>query len=335
MTSRLPTWGPLPWVMTTSTSCCEQVRDGGHRDLRGGDLVLGAGPPVGVRHGVAAEREQDPHASNLVTRRRRRHQQDSGQRDRAVRWQVLPTSAQRPPATRSVVPVTYDASSLISQAIASATSPGSPGAAERDRAGHPLEPAGLARVGVDRGADDAGRDARRPGRPRRRPPGRGRSVSASTPAFAAAYWTYSPGDPSVAAPELTLTSTPPASAVRRAERAHRGAGDQQRGGEVEVDGRAGSRRAGVSASGPMCSVAPALLTTPVSRPCSARGANSRSTPSGSVRSARTTGSGPGVLDREPALLGGARRRGRSRAPGRARRRRAAARSRRRCRGCRR
>ena len=62
-------------------------------------------------------------------------------------------------------------------------------------------------------------------------------VSASTPAFAAAYWTYSPGDPSVAAPELTLTMHAAASAVRRAEGAHRGACDEKGGGEVEVDRR--------------------------------------------------------------------------------------------------
>ena len=69
LTSRLPTWGPLPWVSTTSTSCCEQVGDRGHRDVR----PRRSGPRDGLarrrRHGVAAEREQDPHASNLVTRR--------------------------------------------------------------------------------------------------------------------------------------------------------------------------------------------------------------------------------------------------------------------------
>ena len=61
-------------------------------------------------------------------------------------------------------------------------------------------------------------------------------VSASTPAFAAAYWTYSPGAPSVAAPELTLTITPPRPpydmpSARTAARAH-----EKGGGEVEVDG---------------------------------------------------------------------------------------------------
>ena len=45
LTSRLPTCGPLPWVITTSTGSgrVEQVGDRGHRDPRGGDLVLGRG----------------------------------------------------------------------------------------------------------------------------------------------------------------------------------------------------------------------------------------------------------------------------------------------------
>ena len=39
----------------------QQVRDRLHRDLRGGDLVLDAGPPVGVRHRVPAQCQQHPH----------------------------------------------------------------------------------------------------------------------------------------------------------------------------------------------------------------------------------------------------------------------------------
>ena len=45
----------------------EEARDRRHRDLGGGDLVLRARPPVGVRHGVAAECEQDPHGATVVS----------------------------------------------------------------------------------------------------------------------------------------------------------------------------------------------------------------------------------------------------------------------------
>ena len=63
-------------------------------------------------------------------------------------------------------------------------------------------------------------------------------MSASTPALAAAYWTYSPGEPSVAAPELMLTRTPPEPPRDRLIDADRGPRHEQRRGEVEVDRRA-------------------------------------------------------------------------------------------------
>ncbi len=63
-TSRLPTWGPLPWVTTTSAPVSRSARDGRHRDLGGRDLVLDPGPALRVRHGVATQRQQDPHASD-------------------------------------------------------------------------------------------------------------------------------------------------------------------------------------------------------------------------------------------------------------------------------
>ena len=71
---------------------------------------------------------------------------------------ALATVANARPRPRSVVPATYDASSLINHAIASATSCGSPArpsgtAATRSGA------ARLAGVGVDRGAHDTGCDA--------------------------------------------------------------------------------------------------------------------------------------------------------------------------------
>ena len=46
----------------------DQIGDGGHRDLGRGDLVLGPRPAVGLRHGVAAECDQDPHAQTLGRR---------------------------------------------------------------------------------------------------------------------------------------------------------------------------------------------------------------------------------------------------------------------------
>ena len=100
---------------------CDQVGDAAIATSAAA-IWSSAGPPVGVRHGVAAEREQDPHASNLVTPRRR----SPASRPTTGRSLAMLPSRQRPPATRSVVPVTYDASSLISQATASATSCGSP-----------------------------------------------------------------------------------------------------------------------------------------------------------------------------------------------------------------
>ena len=82
----------------------DQVGDGLHRDLRRLDLVLGPGPPVRVRHGVAAEREQHPHGSNLVTRPlgriapRRRHQRQRtpripGPKPRASAWAPDPPAS--------------------------------------------------------------------------------------------------------------------------------------------------------------------------------------------------------------------------------------------------
>ncbi len=89
-------------------------------------------------------------------------------------------------------------------------------------------------------------------------------MSASTPALAAAYWTYSPGAPLVAAPELMLTMTPPEPpyavlSARTAARATRIAEVRLRSMVLRITST------GVSASGPMWNVAPALLTTPGER----------------------------------------------------------------------
>ena len=66
---------------------------------------------------------------------------------------------QRPPSTRSVAPVTYDASSLRSQATAAAISSASPGPAHRDLRRHPGRPQRVAGVRMDPRVDEAGGDA--------------------------------------------------------------------------------------------------------------------------------------------------------------------------------
>ena len=66
-TSRLPTWGPLPCVITTSWPSAIRSATDSIATSRGLDLVLGPGAPVRVGHGVSAEREQDPHGTNLET----------------------------------------------------------------------------------------------------------------------------------------------------------------------------------------------------------------------------------------------------------------------------
>jgi hypothetical protein len=68
-------------------------------------------------------------------------------------------------------------------------------------------------------------------------------VIVSIAAFEAAYQTKSPGLPSVAAPEETLTIAPPAPPRRVEMPRIRLARDQQRAGDVEVDHRADARRA--------------------------------------------------------------------------------------------
>ena len=111
-------------------------------------------------------------------------------------------------------------------------------------------------------------------------------VRASRPAFAAAYWTYSCGAPRVAAPDETLTTTPPE--PPRPVLISRTAARAQRMAAVRF--RSTVRRTTsveASASGPMLRVAPALLTRPVTVPSSAARPNSRSTPASVVRSART------------------------------------------------
>ena len=80
------------------------------------------------------------------------------------------------------------------------------------------------------------------------------SVSASTPALAAAYWTHVAGRQQ-AAPDrgagADVDDDAAPAAVRRAERAHGGpARDQDRRGQVEVDGLAWITSTGVSARGP-------------------------------------------------------------------------------------
>ena len=157
---------------------------------------------------------------------------------------------QRPPATRRVEPVTYDASSLISQPMASATSAGSAarpsGTSGPTRSTRPGSPASAWMV-----------VATMPGAtPTTRMPSAATSIArpvvrASRPALAAAYWTYSSAAPSVAAPEDTLTTTPPAPPrpvliSRTAARAHSTAAVRLRSiGAAHDVGRA------ISASGPM------------------------------------------------------------------------------------
>ena len=90
--------------------------------------------------------------------------------------------------------MTYDAWSLISQPMASAISAGSRARPSGISGTDPVQPARVTGVGVDRGADEPGAtlttripsSATSSARP---------IVSASTPAFAAAYWTYHPALP--------------------------------------------------------------------------------------------------------------------------------------------
>ena len=75
-------------------------------------------------------------------------------------------------------------------------------------------------------------------------------VRASRPAFAAAYWTYSFGAPSVAAPDDTLTTTPPV--PPRLVLISRTAARAQRMAAVRLSSTVRrTTSAGVSASGPM------------------------------------------------------------------------------------
>ena len=108
LTSRLPTCGPLPWVITTSTSCVEQLGDRRHRDLGRRDLVLGPRPAVGVRHGVPAQRQHHPHegepSGRAVPRSapRRSHQlqrtpRTPGPKPRARAWALRAASERRSP----------------------------------------------------------------------------------------------------------------------------------------------------------------------------------------------------------------------------------------------
>ena len=62
LTSRLPTWGPLPCVSTTSMAGRDEARDVLHRAADRVALLLGRGTAVGAGHGIAAERDEDPHA---------------------------------------------------------------------------------------------------------------------------------------------------------------------------------------------------------------------------------------------------------------------------------
>ena len=202
-------------------------------DLRHVELA-GAGPSwptTSVSHSAIG-----PSSSRLFTRRPTRRPEgsivartSSPRRSPTQPGRRPDQLPQRPPATRSVVPVTYDAASLISQAIRVGDLGRLAGPTQRHQRTDPVEPAGLAGVGVDRGATMPGAT------PTTRMPSPATScarpmVSASTPAFAAAYWTYSPGAPSVAAPEVTLTSDAARAAVRRLE---------QRG---RRPGRPGARR---------------------------------------------------------------------------------------------
>ena len=62
LTSRLPTWGPLPCVSTTSWPAATRPAMCSIARPMASALVLGRGAAVGAGHGVAAERDEDPHA---------------------------------------------------------------------------------------------------------------------------------------------------------------------------------------------------------------------------------------------------------------------------------
>ena len=232
--------------------------------------------------------------------------------------------------------MTYDAASLINQAMASAISRGLAGATDRHPVGEPFQPVGVARVLVDPGAHHAGRDADHAHDRRAATSCASPIVSASTPALEAAYCTYSPGDPSVAAAEAHVDQH--AARLRRrngrarrtAARATYSAEDRLRSTVRWITAAVGlGERARVQRRARVVDHAGELALL--------RGLREQPLDLGGVGDVAGHGrAAPAdLLDLRAHVGRRSRVGGRSRAPGRGRRPRAGGRWRRRCRGCRR